>query len=63
MTQPTVPWWFATAVVVLGSADAAALTYQDPNFVLPPVIRFGLFIGNVVFLSLAAVLNIKKSTS
>lgn len=58
--QPTVPWYVQASVVVLGSMDAAALAYQDPAFILPPAVRFTLFLGNVGFIALAAFFNIKN---
>jgi hypothetical protein len=62
MTQPNVPWWVATLVIVLGAMVAAALAYQDPAVIIAPLIRFFLFLANVGLIALAAILNIRKPT-
>lgn len=56
--QPLVPLYFAVVIVVLSAMDSAALAYSDPSFVLPAAVRFGLFIGNIGLIALAAALNI-----
>jgi hypothetical protein len=60
MTQPNVPWWVATAIVVIGAMVTASLAYQDPAVVIAPLIRFILAIVNIGLITLAAVLNIKR---
>lgn len=63
MIQPTVPFFFAVLVVVLGSVVSAALAYSDPAVVIAPLIRFALFLVNVGLITLAAALNIKRPSS
>lgn len=63
MSQPNVPFWFAVGVVVIGSMVGAALGYQDPAFVIAPVVRFVMVLMNVGLLTLAAALNIRKPTA
>lgn len=58
--QPQVPLWLQVILVVGSAMCAAALAYPDPAFVIPPVVKFVLFIGNVGLTTTVAVLTIKK---
>jgi hypothetical protein len=59
-TQPNVPWWFAVAVLAVSAVITAALAYQDPAVVIPPLVRFFMFLANVGLSVIMLALNIKK---